>query len=414
LRALHEDFLLTRRGLALCIERLSDRGVLSIARGMQQPPRDNLKLLATLRAALASLGVDDPARQIVQVRNYLAVSSMAFASPLDDGQCRLLGEAASELSLDVEWSSCAGLMGDGQRNEVDGPEGESYSWFRHAASEILSQGREGFFDRWIYNVRPATDDRPYFYDFFRWRSLPRFMRAYGKRWLTRLELGYVVVVFALAEVIVVGIVLILLPLVRLRRSRGVQAGRLATCGYFTLLGLGFMMLEMICVLRFTQFLGNPIYAAACVLSSFLVFSGLGSAASRRLCPDPRRAAGWAAVGVAVLAVCYSVGLTWVFRWLIGWPMAWRVLAAVGLTAPTAFLMGWPFPNGLTLVERHAPPLVPWAWATNGVASVAASPLAVMIAVETGFRVVLVLAGVLYLFAAVCVMRLPGRGSGQTA
>ena len=405
LRALHEDFMLTCEGLALCIEHLSPRGVLAVTRGVQHPPRDNVKLFATVLAAIESLGVDEPGARMAQVRNYLAATTMAFGSPMTAERCRALARAADALSLDVEWAPCPDLLRDEQVTDVGGPAGKPYSYFRHAALAMLSGGRREFFSDWLYNVRPATDDSPYFHNFFRWRSLGAIRAAYGPQWFTRLELGYVVLAFVLAEVLAAGVIVIILPLPWLRRAPGVRGARWATCAYFTLLGLGFMMLEMAFLLKFTYFLGDAIYAAACVITSFLVFSGLGSATSRRLCGEPRRAVVAGAAGAAAIALLYVFGLDAAFGAMVGWSLAGRTAASVVMAAPLAFLMGWPFPNGLTLVRRTAPSLVPWAWGTNGFASVAASPLAVMIAVGAGYRTVLVLAAGLYLVALACSARL---------
>ena len=43
-----------------------------------------------------------------------------------------------------------------------------------------------------------------------------------------------------------------------------------------------------------------------------------------------------------------------------------------------------FPTGLELLRRRAPALVPWAWAVNGVASVASTVLAVILGMAIGF------------------------------
>jgi hypothetical protein len=106
----------------------------------------------------------------------------------------------------------------------------------------------------------------------------------------------------------------------------------------------------------------------------------------------------AAVGVAALAVLYTLALGPTFRALMGFPLPVRVAAAVALVAPLGFLMGWPFPNGLALLGRSRPRLVPWAWAANGFASVAGPPLAVMIAIASGYSVVLLLSAGLYVLA----------------
>ncbi|MFO7958652.1 MAG: hypothetical protein R6X33_16305 [Candidatus Brocadiia bacterium] len=402
LRSLHEDFLLTVEGMARCAERLTDRGIVSVTRGVQEPPRDNVKLLATLRAALERADRPEPGRHLVQVRNLLAATTLAFARPIRKERCAALRAAARELRVDVEWAACPGVEYGEPVHRIAGPEGEDYSWFHHAAARILSAERESFFRNWAFDVRPATDESPYFYNFFRWSSLPDYWQAYGRRWLTRVELGYVVLVFALLQVVLVGGVLILLPLLRLRRTGG---GRLPTFLYFSLIGLAFLMLEMVCLLKFTYFLGDPIYSAAGVLAAFLVFSGLGSALSRRLSPSPRRAITLAALGVAALAVLYAVGLDPLFSALIGWPLPARFGVAVVVAAPAAFLMGWPLPNGLSLARRSDRRLVPWAWGANGFASVAASPLAVLLAIEVGYTAVLLLVALLYVLATLVSRRL---------
>ncbi|MFO8006601.1 MAG: hypothetical protein R6V05_02585 [Candidatus Brocadiia bacterium] len=410
LRSLHEGFLLTVEGLALCLRRLSPTGVVAVTRGVQDPPRDNVKLLATLRAALERNGTAAPGRQLAQVRNLLAATTVAFARPPGPERCAALRDAAAALAMDIEWAPCPEVTYAEQVNEVDGPPGQLYSYFHHAALQLLSEDRDRFFREWAFDVRPATDDSPYFYNFFRWSSLPRFWRAYGRQWLTRLELGYVVLVVALAQAIVVGAALILLPLLWLRRAA--PGGRAPTLGYFTLLGLGFMMLEMVCLLKFTRFLGDPVYSAAVVLSSFLVFSGLGSALSRLVGARPARAIRAATLGIAALAFFYAFGLDRAFAWLSGAPLPWRVGAAVLLAAPAAFLMGWPFPGGLRALGGARPGLVPWAWAVNGFASVAASPLAVLVAVHRGFTAAFAVAAGCYLVAGWLVGRLPGAGRGR--
>ncbi len=408
LRSLHEDFLLTVEGLALCLGRLSPGGMVAVTRGVQEPPRDNVKLLATLRAALERGDAAAPREQLAQVRNLLAATNMAFARPPGERRCAALRHTAGKLAMDIEWAPCAGVSYAGQVNEVDGPPGRPHSYFHHAAVQLLSEDRERFLADWAFDVRPATDDSPYFYSFFRWSSLPRFWRAYGRQWLTPLELGYVVLVVALVQALLVGAALILLPLLWLRRGRTAPGGRAPTLGYFALLGLGFMMLEMVCLLKFTRFLGDPVYSAAVVLSSFLVFSGLGSALSGRLEAGPGAVVGAATGGIAVLAFFYAFGLDEVFGWLSSAPLPGRAGVAVLLAAPVAFLMGWPFPSGLRALGRARPGLVPWAWAANGFASVAASPLAVLVAVHRGFTAVFAVAAGCYLVAGWLVRRLPGN------
>ena len=66
-----------------------------------------------------------------------------------------------------------------------------------------------------------------------------------------------------------------------------------------------------------------------------------------------------------------------------------------LLAPVNFLMGMPFPLGLERLKALAPRLVPWALGVNGGASVVASILCIVIAMEAGFQTVSLLAVAAY-------------------
>jgi hypothetical protein len=76
-------------------------------------------------------------------------------------------------------------------------------------------------------------------------------------------------------------------------------------------------------------------------------------------------------------------LPWLRAQLLAAPLAGRIAATVALQCPLGLVLGAYFPTGLELLRRREPRLVPWAWAVNGVASVAASVLAVMLGMALG-------------------------------
>ena len=94
------------------------------------------------------------------------------------------------------------------------------------------------------------------------------------------------------------------------------------------------------------------------------------------------------------------------RWAtLPWPLPARAALSIGLLAPLGLCMGMPFPLGVRLVEAVNRPLVPWAWAVNGFASVLGSILAVMLAQSYGFAVVMGLAVAVYLLGLLAVTML---------
>ena len=88
--------------------------------------------------------------------------------------------------------------------------------------------------------------------------------------------------------------------------------------YFFVLGLGFLFLEIYFMQRFILFLSHPLYTAAVVLSSFLLFAGLGSRYSKRLAANKayRRSARYGIFGIAVLGLFYLLTLDPIFSFLL--------------------------------------------------------------------------------------------------
>jgi len=405
LLSLHEDYLLTVEGMARCLERLTPRGVITITRGLQSPPRDNIKILATLVAALEKVGVQQTDKHLAQLRNHLAVCTLAANQPFQPLQVREVIDISDRLWLDID-----ALPGHdpGSRepyNRLIGPAGTERSFYQFAASSIFSADREAFFEDWAYHVRAATDDQPYFFDFFRWRSLRRFIRSHGRQWFQRVELGYAVLVVSLVQIVAAAGVLLLFPLLVWGRRSGSPSGRTLVFFYFLLLGLAFLALELSFMQRFTLLMGDPLLAVAVVLSGFLLFSGCGSLCGQQWPKSPLRAIAAATIGIALVAPLVLFLSGRLLGPLSSWNTAGRFLATLALLAPLAFLMGWPFPAGMKLLKEWSPDLLPWAWGINGFASVSAAPLTVLLAMSLGFRMVLALAVISYLLALALADRL---------
>ena len=168
-----------------------------------------------------------------------------------------------------------------------------------------------------------------------------------------------------------------------------------------------MFLEMLFIQRLTRFLGDPIFATAAVLTSILVFAGAGSISQSQIRRTPifRIVAG--ATTVAVLSLLYAVALDSILGLAVQAGVAARFVIAVVALVPISFFLGWQFPAGIAELDRVDDRLIPIAWASNGVASVVAAPLAVLVAMTGGFGLVAGIAGAC--FGVVAVVAVIARG-----
>lgn len=394
LYALSESHLYTVEAVGSALGRLRPGGILSITRWLRTPPRDVPKMIATLVEAMRAEGGAPPEERIIAIRGMYTATILASADSFTPAQRGAAREFARQRGFDLVYLPHLGPDEANRHHHVEEP-----AYWR-LARDLVEGDAAKVEEEYPYNIVPATDDRPFFFDFFLWRSMPDLMERFGTQWRALTDWGYLLLAASLAQTVVLSAMLVLLPAWLLGRRSAARRGRWTVAAYFALLGLAYIFLEMGFIARLTLLLGNPIYAAAVVLASFLVASGLGSLASGRWFPRPERALGWAWLGIAV-------GATAVLALLAGWsaelfrlPLAARLAAILVPVGAMAFFMGMPFPSGLRIVDRDRSPLVPWAWAVNGFASVVGAVGGTMLAMSAGFFALVAVAVALYALALV--------------
>ncbi len=385
LQAITEQYLLTREAFRQMWRKLTPGGAISVTCWMDYPVRHPLKILATLAEVLESEGIGDIRDHLAAVRGWGTITILAKKGRVDaaDGEnirrfCRgLLFDPALLPDLRAE-----------ERMRFNGLQDERFFLYLDA---ILSSSRTRFTADYTFDIRPATDDRPYFSQFLRWRSIPELVRLYGARTFPFLEAGYLLVLLTLLQVGIASAVLILLPLRFLRRQGGC---RMSTLLYFSGLGIGYMFVEIVLIQRFLLYFGTPLHAAAVVISGMLVCSGIGSLISARLIGKRAHALTLYSL-IMLLVLVYALFLTPLLQATIALPPAAKIALSLLIIAPAALVMGMPFPLGIRLLTGTGEQEIPWAWGINGCLSVVGSVLATVIAVELGFTGVMILAALAY-------------------
>ncbi len=394
LYALNENYLYTVEALGKFYARLSMGGYLGISRWVKLPPRDALKLFATAIEALRRAGVVDPAKQLLLIRGWqtstLLVKKGGFSSEEIARAQQFCNTRSFYLAFHAD-------MPESLANRFNVlPE----AFYYHGARALLGESSEQFLADYKFNIKPATDDRPYFFYFFKWRTLPEILSLRGRGGIPLLESGYLILIATLIQAVLISVVLIVLPLWKRIHVNGVRRGRMA--GYFAALGLAFLFVEIAFIQKFLLFLHHPVLAVAAVLSGFLLFAGLGSYIASRWQTgrDARRMVITAVIVIGILGILYALVLPdLVFEPLIGAPIIVKLVVSLALVGLLAIPMGMPFPLGVARLSERANKQIPSAWAINGCASVISAILATVIAIHFGFTVVVLLAVVLYFLAA---------------
>jgi len=391
---LSENYLYTVEALNEYLQKLSPGGLLTITRWMKLPPRDGLRLFATALEALRLHSSANPAAQLILIRGWNTSTLVIKNGELQAAEIEALFEFCQRRAFDIAYYP--GMSDDHQANLHNIlPE----PFFHDGALALLGEQAGDYIDRYKFDIRPTTDDRPYFFNFFKWSTLPEIISLYRRGGFSLLELGYPVLILTLIQSSIVSLLLVLLPLRFIASEPGQQRHgyRWRVIGYFLVIGLAYLFIEMAFIQKLTLFLAHPVFAVAVVICGFLIFSGLGSLfASRIPLALGERYLRYAVVPLSVIALAYLWLLPNLIDMLDNPGMPVKAAAALLLIAPLAFCMGLPFPLGLAAVARNAPELVPWAWGINGCASLISAILATLLAVHWGFGSVILIAVVLYL------------------
>ncbi len=384
--SLTEEYTYTVEAFQEYLDVLAEDGLLLITRWLQTPPSESGRTFATMVEALRRSG-RDPAEHLVAFRTLRTMTLIAKAAPYTPPELQTVRSFLAERQFDAVY------LPDIEQSELNRfnvlPEPAYYTLFADLLGDLEKTTAD-----YRYDIRPPTDNQPFFFHYFKWRQTPEILASLGQTWQPFGGSGFFVLVALLILVSMAAVIFIVGPLLLRRDSRtraitGIRFWRGRVLVYFAGLGLAFLFVEVPLAQRFILVLGKPVTALAVILFSLLLFSGIGSWTSRR----------WSlvvALPILIIAVAaYPFIIGWLSNSALSWPEWTRLALSIMIVAPLGYFMGIPFAGGLRVVEAHDPALVPWAWAINGSFSVISSVLAVMVALTWGLATVLWLGAAAY-------------------
>ncbi len=377
--SLLEDYVLTVEALRQAFRSLDDDGLLIITRWLQTPPSEEARVFATLLEALALEGVGDASAQVIAYRSLRTATILVCRRPFTAPE---LADVRAFLHANGFDAIVLPGLSPADLNRYNRLPEDVY----HDLFTALLTNRAAALAQYPFNLRPATDDQPYFFHFFRPAQTRAVLATLGQTWQPFGGSGYLVLLALLGLMVVVAIPLIAMPLLLLKPRQAARLRR-GPLLYFAGLGAAYLLVEIPLLQRMTLLLEQPSRALGVVLFTLLLTSGIGSLLSARLPLRPSLAA-------LVAVVIGTRGLLPpVISAALPWPLPARVVLAVLLMAPAGLLMGVPFASGLRRLESCSRGLIPWAWAVNGAASGVSGVLAALIALDAGHTTTL-LAGAL--------------------
>jgi len=383
---LTENTLYTVEAFNDYLDHLTDDGVLTITRWVL----DGLRLISLAQAACESRGWDAAPRLAI-IQHDRVATVLLKKTPFTAAEVARLQSEADRLGFRVLYAP--GVNGSApiiaEDDQVDGANTGDY------ARLIRTSDREKFFADFVTDVRPTTDDRPFYFHTTKLKN--QFQVAFGRSMLFGNGLSALMTLMGISGALVVVFVVAPLAIV----SGTLPRGWFGWLAYFGALGAGFMLIEVAVLQRFVLLLGHPVYSLTVTLFSLLLGTGAGAAWSRRV--KDEALGRWAAVAlllVAATALLVIAVVTPLVTWAIPFARTTRIAIAVAVLVPMGMLLGIPMPTGLRLLRARAPEMVTWAWGINGALSVLGATLAIFIAMNWGFHATLLAASATYLMGFV--------------
>lgn len=272
------------------------------------------------------------------------------------------------------------------------PEQVEYAPFRKDTQKIRTTGE--IFSGVDPKGRHVVDDRPYFLEldlshYSLWPDMSQLSNeTYYMSWVKITTL-----------IVLCGAAAVFIVLASFSRSRRLPPSILL---YLLLTGFFYMLAEVAYIAKLELFLQNPLVSMACVVSIFLLTSGLGSltyegVAGRlgmRLFPFL----------VAALALYSIAALEFLNHSLLGLPLPLKLLATAAAIGPVGMALGMFYPFAVRCLVKHDHEnAVAVTYGISTLASVIGATYAMTFMLKTGFNTLLIQAAAGYLLLGVLVL-----------
>lgn len=369
---LNENYLLTVEAFWDYYRNLSKDGFLVITRYLSFPAKETLRLFSL------GLEINPQADKLLLFRSPNTITFVLGKVPFSPDTLEDIKAFTGQNKFDIVYAPkdfTPNLYGRFQKDYY-------YEW-----TQAMLKDKATFYKDYIYNVRPVYDDKPFYFNFFQWKTLSQLQKYADQRQFLFLEPGFLLL-FLLAQALALALVLIVGPLFFHTR----RMVRKLPLIYFFCLGMAYFFIEIFFIQKMVFFFGQVIIASSAVIFGLLLFSGLGALYADRL---HIKKLPLVILAIFLMTTLYSLFLPRFLENFLVYSHMMKIIFLYVFIAPLGFFMGMPFPMGIKALYQD---IIPWAWAINGIASVLSTILAIFLALSFGYLFILSLSGAIYLLS----------------
>ncbi len=376
---LTENALYTLETWKLLFDRLKPDGILTVTRFYRVIPAELYRIIAITSETLKQAGIDNPREHIAIIK---ANQKEREKDQNGTGTILLSKKPFNKNDLNNIDSVCNVF----QFKKILTPSEAADSTFVILASQGSKPSE--FIMNYPLNIKPPTDDIPFFFHQLKLKDF--FNIKFWKEWGMEFNAKAIFILFSLFGVMsILSLICIIAPL-KMSAKKVPLKGTFPLFIFFGSIGFGFMFIEISQIQRLNIFLGEPIYSVAASLSTLLFSSGIGSYLSgiktAKVQKEINTFSLLRLVSLLFVLIIFGIFTPQIIAACREYSTPVRILISVVILFPLGLFMGMAFPLGMKAASAKSGVITPWLWGINGVASVFATVLSIIIAMTYGISV----------------------------
>ena len=368
---LTENALYTVETWKMLLDRLKPDGILTVTRFFRSTLIEHYKLINISADALEELGIKDIRKHMMIIKcmqqekefDGAATGTILISrSPFTEADFRITDSLNSTFDFETILSPQKAI--------------DSMLVKLTSSTDIRNKATENF----PIDIKAPSDDRPFIFHYMGFKDM--LTPQLWKQWDLLFNAKALMILITLTvTMLVLSVLCVVVPLKMTSKKTDLK-GSLPFFIFFMAIGLGFMLIEISQIQRLNIFLGHPTYSLAAALFTLLLSSGIGSWLGGRSA-KPRYTLRFASLIIVLAATgIISPYLIEMFR---EYNNTIRISVSVAMLFPMGVCLGMVFPAGIKLAGRlkEGTRLTAWLWGINGVMSVLATSVAIIIAMNYG-------------------------------